>query len=129
MAQTTSASTALTYGFPSVVLPLKRLPPLCRLPGQTPVQEARCFALGNWLISETISARRAAATSLIPGRVCKSVLPLHRVAGVHQYRAAVGQASPLRTQSEPECVGIRYGDGREHILAMLDAIEGSFCAT
>ena len=36
-------------------------PPLCRLPGHTPAQEARCLADGNTPMSAPISARSAAA--------------------------------------------------------------------
>ena len=50
---------------PCLLLPAERL-----LPGQMPAQLARCFALGNWLMSGPISARiLAAVISLTPGMV------------------------------------------------------------
>src|SRR5579864_1304199 len=53
--------TARNHGLPLVVLPSRRLPPLCLLPGQTPAQEVRCLCEGKRLASTPISATMAAA--------------------------------------------------------------------
>ena len=45
-----------SHRLPFRVLPLRRLPALSLFPGQTPAQEAKLSAEGNWLISTPISA-------------------------------------------------------------------------
>ena len=53
--------------------PLRRLPALCRLPGHSPAQGARCAAEGKRVMSVPISATMVlAAVSVPPGMVCSS---------------------------------------------------------
>src|ERR687884_1682709 len=47
MLQAASPSMARSQTLPLVVRPLKRLPPLSLLPGQTPAHDARCLAEGK----------------------------------------------------------------------------------
>src|SRR3954469_24842428 len=54
-AQAHCTSTTRSHLFPFVVLPLLRLPALSLLPGHTPTHDARCAALGNWLMSDPTS--------------------------------------------------------------------------
>jgi hypothetical protein len=84
---------ARNHGLPGVVLPLRCLPPLCLLPGQTPAHEARCFAEGKHAISLPISATLAAA-ALWPtqGIVSKSA-----TASVNGASAA--SIAPVRSRS------------------------------
>jgi hypothetical protein len=50
-----------SHRLPFRVLPLRRLPALSLFPGQTPAQEARSSAEGNWFILIPISAITAQA--------------------------------------------------------------------
>src|SRR5215471_11682906 len=75
MFQTTSIRTERKRALPLVVLPERRLPPLCVLSGHTPAHEARCLAEGKRLISTPISARIAAAAICLHAGNAQEQLP------------------------------------------------------
>src|ERR671918_1015273 len=56
-----SVRAAFIQGLPLPVRPLCRLPALSLLPGLTLAQEARCAAVGNWLMSVPVSANSSSA--------------------------------------------------------------------
>src|SRR5258706_1319389 len=90
--QTTSINTARKRALPLVILPERRLPPLCLLPGQTPAHEARCLAEGKRLISTPISARMAAAaTSWMPGILAEVAWPRQTGRAVDRSPAATAR--------------------------------------
>jgi hypothetical protein len=73
-AQATSCRVARSHVAPLPVVVGRRFPALSLLPGQSRAQEAKCPAVGNWLMSTPVSAMIAwAARAATPGMVCASV--------------------------------------------------------